>query len=131
MSHKTSPASSCLFCNLPSDREIIATSALSFAIFDGFPVSPGHALIIPKRHVANFFELTADEITDLYSLLQEVKDMIEARHHPDGWNVGVNVNHAGGQSVFHVHVHLIPRYANDVKDPRGGVRGVIPSRQAY
>lgn len=121
----------CPFCRVESEREIIASSALSLAFFDGFPVSPGHALIIPKRHVASFFDLTKEEQLDLLKLADEVKQIIEKRYHPDGYNVGVNVGEAAGQSVFHVHMHLIPRYYGDVSNPRGGVRGVIPSKQNY
>ena len=99
--------------------------------FDGFPVSPGHALIIPKRHVASFFDLTKEEQLDLLKLADEVKIIVEERYHPDGYNVGINVGEAAGQSVFHVHMHLIPRYHGDVSNPRGGVRGVIPTKQNY
>ncbi len=122
----------CPFCRVvESEREIIASSALSLAFFDGFPVSPGHALIIPKRHVASFFDLTKEEQLDLLKLADEVKIIVEERYHPDGYNVGINVGEAAGQSVFHVHMHLIPRYHGDVSNPRGGVRGVIPSKQNY
>jgi diadenosine tetraphosphate (Ap4A) HIT family hydrolase len=121
----------CPFCRVESEREIIASSALSLAFFDGFPVSPGHTLIIPRRHVASFFDLTEEERQDLLSLLDHVKCIIEKKYHPDGYNVGVNVGEAAGQSVLHVHMHLIPRYKGDVSNPRGGVRGVIPSKQNY
>ena len=121
----------CPFCKVESEREIIASSDLSLAFFDGFPVSPGHALIIPKRHVASFFDLTKEEQLDLLRLADEVKNIIERRFHPDGYNVGINVGEAAGQSIFHVHMHLIPRYHGDVSNPRGGVRGVIPTKQNY
>lgn len=121
----------CPFCRVESEREIIASSALSLAFFDSFPVSSGHALIIPKRHVASFFDLTKEEQLDLLKLTDKVKHIVEERYHPDGYNVGVNVGEAAGQSVFHVHMHLIPRYHGDVSNPRGGVRGVIPTKQNY
>lgn len=121
----------CPFCRVESDREIIAFSALSLAFFDGFPVSPGHALIIPRRHVASFFDLTKEEQQDMLNLADEVKRIVDAKFHPDGYNIGINVGEAAGQSIFHVHLHLIPRYAGDVPNPRGGVRGVIPSKQNY
>ena len=121
----------CPFCRVESERVIIASSALSLAFFDGFPVSPGHALIIPRRHVASFFDLTKEEQQDLLSLLDNVKYLIDEKYHPDGFNVGVNVGEAAGQSILHVHIHLIPRYEGDVPNPRGGVRGVIPSKQNY
>ena len=121
----------CPFCRVESEREIIASSALSFAFFDGFPVSPGHALIIPKRHVASFFDLSKEEQQDLLNLADWVKRIVEERYHPDGYNIGINVGEAAGQSIFHVHMHLIPRYKGDVPNPRGGVRGVIPAKQNY
>lgn len=121
----------CPFCKAESDREIIASSSLSVAFFDGFPVSPGHALIIPKRHVSSFFDLSKEEQQDLLNLAERVKRIVEERYHPDGYNIGINVGEAAGQSIFHVHMHLIPRYKGDVPNPRGGVRGVIPSKQNY
>ncbi len=121
----------CPFCIVEQEREIIASTSLSLAFFDGFPVSPGHALIIPRRHVASFFDLTEEERQDLLSLLDRVKGIVEEKYHPDGYNIGVNVGAAAGQSVFHVHMHLIPRYVGDVQNPKGGVRGVIPSKQKY
>ena len=121
----------CPFCKVESEREIIASSPLSVAFFDGFPVSLGHALIIPKRHVASFFDLSIKEQQDLLNLADRVKQIVEERYHPDGYNIGVNVGEAAGQSIFHVHMHLIPRYQGDVPNPRGGVRGVIPDKQNY
>jgi Diadenosine tetraphosphate (Ap4A) hydrolase and other HIT family hydrolases len=121
----------CPFCMVESEREIIASSPLSVAFFDGFPVSPGHALIIPKRHVSSFFDLSQEERQDLLNLADSVKQIVEERYHPDGYNIGVNVGEAAGQSIFHVHMHLIPRYQGDVPNPRGGVRGVIPDKQNY
>lgn len=121
----------CIFCNLDPNREIIAQNDLVLAFFDAFPVNPGHALIIPKRHVADYFDLTEDEVAAIQALLREVKVIVEKRFNPDGYNIGVNVNAAAGQSVFHVHMHLIPRYKGDVENPKGGVRGVIPSKQKY
>ena len=121
----------CIFCNLDPNREIIAQNGLALAFFDAFPVNPGHALIIPKRHVADYFDLTEDEVAAMQALLREVKAIVEKRFNPDGYNIGVNVNAAAGQSVFHVHMHLIPRYKGDVENPKGGVRGVIPSKQKY
>ena len=121
----------CPFCKVESEREIIASSPLSVAFFDGFPVSPGHALIIPKRHVSSFFDLSQEERQDLLNLADSVKQIVEERYHPDGYNIGVNVGEAAGQSIFHVHMHLIPRYKGDVPNPCGGVRGVIPAKQNY
>ena len=122
---------SCPFCTVEGSREILASSALSVAFYDGFPVSIGHALIVPRRHVASFFDLTEEERADLFRVADEVRHIVDERYHPDGYNLGVNVGEAAGQSIFHVHLHLIPRYAGDVPNPRGGVRGVIPRKQSY
>lgn len=121
----------CLFCEFLKNKIIAAENDLAFAIFDGFPVNPGHVLVIPKRHVANYFELTSAEVLAINGLLNKMKAEVEAKFHPDGYNIGVNVGADAGQSIFHVHVHLIPRYKGDVESPRGGVRGVIPSKRSY
>ena len=120
----------CIFCQVPKD-EIVAESDLCLAFYDRYPVSPGHMLIIPKRHVASYFELTEDEVNAMQTMLLEMKDVVQALYKPDGFNIGVNVGEAAGQSIFHVHMHLIPRYTGDVEYPRGGVRGVIPEKQNY
>ena len=120
----------CIFCQVPKD-EIVAESDLCLAFYDRYPVSPGHMLIIPKRHVASYFELSADEINAMQTMLLEMKDVVQELYKPDGFNIGVNVGEAAGQSIFHVHMHLIPRYTGDVEYPRGGVRGVIPEKQNY
>lgn len=121
----------CPFCSAESERDLIASSSLSIAFFDGFPVSPGHALIIPKRHISSFFDLSKEEQLDLLNLTDRVKRIVEERYNPDGFNIGINVGEAAGQSIFHVHLHLIPRYKGDVVNPRGGVRAVIPTKQNY
>ncbi len=113
------------------ESDWIASNALAFAIFDGFPVSPGHALIIPKRLVATWFDASAEEQQALMALVETVKARLDAEYQPDGYNVGINVGEAGGQTVFHLHVHLIPRYHGDMDDPRGGVRHVIPWKGNY
>jgi diadenosine tetraphosphate (Ap4A) HIT family hydrolase len=109
----------------------MAENDLAVAFKDGFPVNPGHTLIVPRRHVERFFELTAEEQAALWRLLPELKQRLDARHAPAGYNVGLNVGEAAGQTVGHAHVHLIPRYAGDVEDPRGGVRWVVPARAKY
>lgn len=121
----------CPFCRLSRKVEIICETATCVAFYDGYPVSQGHALIIPKRHVASYFDLTNHEREAMNVVLQYVKQKVDERYHPDGYNIGINVNEAAGQSVFHVHMHLIPRYKGDVPNPKGGVRGVIPSKQSY
>lgn len=121
----------CPFCRLSRKVEVICETATCVAFYDGYPVSPGHALIIPKRHVASYFDLTNHEREAMNVMLQYVKQKVDERYHPDGYNIGINVNEAAGQSVFHVHMHLIPRYKGDVENPKGGVRGVIPNKQNY
>ncbi|PXV59698.1 Diadenosine tetraphosphate (Ap4A) hydrolase [Dyella jiangningensis] len=95
------------------------------------PVASGHLLIITRRHVADFFEATATERASLMALLLEAKAWLAREYAPDGFNVGVNIGLASGQTIPHVHVHLIPRYLGDTPNPRGGVRGVIPDKQTY
>ena len=121
----------CPFCRLARRVEVICETATCVAFYDGYPVSPGHALIVPKRHVASYFELTHHEREAMNVMLQYVRQKVDERFHPDGYNVGINVGEAAGQSVFHVHMHLIPRYRGDVHNPKGGVRCVIPSKQSY
>ena len=121
----------CPFCQLNPKVELLSETATAVAFFDGYPVSQGHTLIVPKRHVANYFDLTNHEQRALWLLVNRCKKILENRFHPDGFNVGINVNEAAGQSVFHVHIHLIPRYKGDVENPKGGVRGVIPGKQKY
>ena len=122
--------SECPFCNIAAGT-IIASNEYCIAFHDGFPVSPGHTLIIPRRHVADFFDMTEAEISAMNTLLREVKKRLDSELHPDGYNIGVNVNAAAGQSVFHVHMHFIPRYIGDTPNPKGGVRGVIPGKMKY
>jgi ATP adenylyltransferase len=119
----------CPFCNL--EREKILETEMSFAIYDGFPVNEGHALIIPKRHTANYFDLSLEEQKDCVELLNRVRGIVQEKYNPAGFNVGININEAAGQTVPHVHIHLIPRYEGDVEEPRGGVRGVIPNKRKY
>jgi|SRR5450755_2594228 diadenosine tetraphosphate (Ap4A) HIT family hydrolase len=121
--------SSCIFCEL--DRPTIAESVLSIAFFDRFPVSRGHALVVPKRHVVTVWELSEDEYADTFALVREVKNVLYTLYKPDGFNVGVNSGEAAGQSVWHAHIHVIPRYAADVPNPRGGVRNIIPGKGNY
>jgi len=116
---------------LHPDREILAESTHELAFLDAFPVSPCHALVVPKRHVATIFALTEAEYADCFLLVLKVKDLLVAPHTPDGFNVGVNCGDAGGQSVWHAHIHLIPRYTGDTPHPREGVRDVIPRKADY
>jgi len=120
----------CAFCTLPPGR-IVNSNANGLTIRDGFPVSPGHTLIIPKRHVGSFFELTPEERFDLLALLDAAKAQLDREDSPQGYNIGVNDGPAAGQTVPHLHIHLIPRYDGDLPDPRGGVRWVIPHKAVY
>ncbi len=120
----------CPFCPPPAERVILETPDL-VAIWDAFPVSPGHALIVPRRHVADWFAATDEERRALADATVAVRAIIEERWQPDGYNIGVNAGATAGQTVDHLHVHVIPRYAGDVEQPRGGVRGVIPGKADY
>jgi diadenosine tetraphosphate (Ap4A) HIT family hydrolase len=104
---------------------------LAFSARDSYPANPGHTVIIPRRHVASFFELTPEEVAACMHLIQEEKKLIGKEFSPDGYNIGVNVGPAAGQSIFHVHIHIIPRYKGDVENPQGGVRHVIPKKGHY
>jgi len=100
-------------------------------ILDGYPISEGHTLVIPKRHVGSFFELETAELEDLLSVLERAKARLDAEYGPDGFNIGINDGPAAGQTVPHLHVHLIPRYAGDQEDPRGGIRWIFPEKADY
>jgi len=118
----------CPFCTAES---AIFRNDLAYVRYDKYPVTPGHLLVIPRRHVADFFDTTPEEKFALFALLDEAKQYLANKYSPDGYNAGVNVGEAAGQTVMHVHLHLIPRFQGDTPDPRGGVRGVIPARQNY
>lgn len=120
----------CPFCTLPKER-IVLQNDLAIVIRDGFPISPGHTLIIPKRHVGSFFEVTAEERDSLLHLLDEAKALLDAEFHPAGYNIGINDGAPAGQTVPHLHIHLIPRYLGDTPDPRGGVRWIFPDKAKY
>jgi diadenosine tetraphosphate (Ap4A) HIT family hydrolase len=120
----------CAFCSLPPER-IIDSSQHGMVVRDGFPISPGHTLIIPKRHIGSFFELEADEQAELLDLMRRARAAIEQEFHPQGYNIGVNDGAAAGQTIPHLHIHLIPRYQGDRVDPRGGVRWIIPEKADY
>lgn len=121
----------CCFCQLDSDREIISETATAVAFYDKYPVSEGHVLIIPKKHISSYFELSVHKQRALWLLVNRCKEIVHKKYNPDGFNVGININEAAGQTVMHVHIHLIPRYNGDVESPRGGVRGVVPGKREY
>jgi diadenosine tetraphosphate (Ap4A) HIT family hydrolase len=126
----TQPAKTCPFCR-PSPQRIVIEGVAAMALWDSYPLNPGHVLIVPRRHVASWFEATAAEREEMLRLADEARRIVTERHAPDAFNLGLNDGPAAGQTVPHVHLHLIPRYAGDVGDPRGGVRWIIPERAAY
>lgn len=120
----------CPFCDVQPER-IVAETALTMTLRDGFPVAPGHTLIIPKRHFADLFDASDVEAAEIWQAIRDAAAELTERHHPDGFNVGVNVGTAAGQTVMHLHLHLIPRYDGDQPDPRGGIRRIFPELADY
>jgi len=121
----------CPFCARLGSRDVRWESETAVAFVDAFPLGPGHTLVVPRRHVADALELGREEIADLWELVRRVRDDLARELHPDGWNIGLNVGAAGGQTVWHAHVHVIPRFGGDHPDPRGGMRCVLPDRARY
>ena len=113
-------------CELCKPDDVVLENTLAYVRFDSNSLSRGHVLVVPRRHVAAFFDMSAEEQAACLGLLGQAQRLIQARHAPDGYNIGVNVGKAAGQSRMHVHMHLIPRYAGDVPDPKGGIRCVLP-----
>lgn len=120
----------CPFCT-PDAAQAVCANDLAFAFLDGFPVTPGHTLIVPRRHVSSFFETTKEEQAALFDLVAQMRERLLAERSPDGFNIGINDGAAAGQTVMHLHIHLIPRYAGDTEDPRGGVRWIMPVKAPY
>jgi diadenosine tetraphosphate (Ap4A) HIT family hydrolase len=112
-------------CELCVRSEVLFEDPLAYVRYDNNSLSKGHVLAVPKRHVASFFDMTAEEQSSVLNLLRKAQASVQEQHRPDGYNIGVNVGKAAGQARMHVHVHLIPRYAGDVPDPRGGIRCVL------
>jgi diadenosine tetraphosphate (Ap4A) HIT family hydrolase len=123
-------ASNCPFCHL-DEQKILFQDELVITFRDGYPISPGHTLIIPKRHIPSFFETTNDEQRALLQALYIAKQDLTEQYAPDGYNIGINDGLSAGQTVMHLHIHLIPRYSGDCEDPRGGVRWIFPEKAAY
>jgi diadenosine tetraphosphate (Ap4A) HIT family hydrolase len=125
------PNNPCLFCNI-KESGLAKENNLAYASYDSFPVSEGHCLIIPKRHVKDYFDLSNEEIIACNDLIKEIKnEIIKKDSSVKGFNIGSNAGKISGQSILHCHIHLIPRRAGDVENPQGGVRSVIPSKQHY
>lgn len=119
----------CPFCNV--DRDRILESEHCFAIYDKYPVNSGHVLVISRRHVEDYFDLNEEEVAGLWEMVAELRLFLEDEFHPQGFNVGFNVGEEAGQTIDHVHIHIIPRYTGDMDDPTGGVRHVIPGKGRY
>ena len=124
------PNDPCLFCK-SNPREVIAETDHALLVTDTYPVNPGHCLVIPKRHIKTYFECTEEENKEFRELILRAKQYVEENHSPDGFNIGCNNEVAAGQSVFHLHIHIIPRYVGDVENPKGGVRWVVPKNSQY
>lgn len=126
---KRDPNNPCLFCT--DAKGVSLSNDLAYSARDSYPASPGHSVVIPRRHVASFFDLTPEEVAACMELIIKEKMHLDEEFKPDGYNIGVNVGPAAGQSIFHVHIHIIPRYKGDVENPQGGVRHVIPKKGHY
>lgn len=125
-------AEECLFCGvLVEGSRVVLCTEKFFIIYDAFPVSRGHALLIPKRHQADLFSLTAGEWRDLRVAIWRTKEYLDREFKPDGYNIGINCGEAAGQTIFHLHLHVIPRYRGDVGEPRGGIRNLKKSLKEY
>jgi len=114
---------------LNEDR--IIENKYAFAIYDSYPVTKGHSLVIPKRQIKEIFELNKEEYESCFELVRKVKDLLITKFKPEGFNIGVNCGEVAGQTIFHAHIHVIPRYKGDVPNPRGGVRNIIPGKGDY
>ena len=128
--YRADATGSCPFCRVDLGR-IAWSSPLAIALWDVYPISLGHALVVPRRHAASWSELTADEKAELTAGVDAVRALIDERYQPHAYNVGYNDGEAAGQTIMHFHVHVIPRYQGDALDPRGGIRWVLPDKAAY
>ncbi len=120
----------CIFCNA-AIASIVLENQSFYAIFDKYPVNLGHVLIISKRHIPDLFSLDETEFEHLYEIINRAKEMLDMKYKPDGYNVSVNCGETAGQTIFHFHLHIIPRYKSDVEDPRGGIRNIKKPVECY
>jgi diadenosine tetraphosphate (Ap4A) HIT family hydrolase len=120
----------CPFCAPPQDR-IWLDHSTGIVLWDAFPISEGHALVVPKQHVASIYDLPMESQAAMWQLVVDVRSRLQEKHQPDGFNIGLNDGVAAGQTVMHAHIHVIPRWDDDVPDPRGGIRWVIPEKARY
>ena len=130
MTSETNGEPPCIFCKRIKNQ-IMIEGELAFVSWDSYPVNPGHALVIPYRHVASYFDATDAEKAELWTLVDRAKAVIDEKHEPDSYNIGINIGYHAGQSIPHMHIHVMPRYQGDIENPKGGVRAVIPHRQKY
>ena len=121
----------CVFCEVLAGDALFLRGDHFAAFFDAFPVSPGHLLVVPLRHLESFFDFDEEEAEELYGFVARCKKVLDKEFAPDAYNLGVNAGRSAGQTVMHAHIHLIPRYAGDTADPRGGVRGIFPGSARY
>ena len=121
----------CRFCITKPGRRVMIEGQHGFAAYDRHPASEGHFLVIPHRHFSEYFDITDEEREELWSMVAEGRKMVDEKFNPDGYNIGINVGKWAGQSIPHLHIHVIPRYQGDVENPKGGVRGVIPAKKLY
>ena len=124
----------CVFCEIQKNEpalRIIAQNKFAIAMSDGFPLTNGHTLLIPKRHIQSFFDITEKERTAIFTLLDIAKKRLDQEYSPDAYNIGINDGEPAGQTVPHLHIHLVPRYKGDVEDPRGGIRWIMPDKADY
>lgn len=121
----------CRFCLTKPGRRIMIEGQYGFVAWDRYPASDGHFLVIPYRHFSSYFDINDKEREELWSLVAQGRDICEKKYQPDGYNIGINVGVAAGQSIHHLHIHVIPRYNGDVENPKGGVRGVLPHKKLY
>ena len=121
----------CRFCRSKPGRSVMVEGKFGFAAYDKHPANPGHFLVIPYRHFSDYFDITAEESEELWQLVAEGRRQVDEKHNPDGYNIGINIGRWAGQSIPHLHIHVIPRYQGDVENPKGGVRSVIPRNKLY
>jgi len=122
----------CLFCDFLSGKHrIILENTAFYARWDNFPVNKGHAEVVPKKHIESFFEMTKKESSQMFEFTREIKKIIDKKFKPDAYNIGINDGEYAGRTIHHLHVHIIPRYKGDVKNPKGGVRNIIPGKGKY
>jgi len=118
----------CPFCNI---NYFVIENTYAYAVCDKYPVTRGHLLIIPRQHINNYFDISIETRDALWDLVRVAKEYLQKEYNPDGYNIGINCGESAGQTIPHVHIHLIPRYKGDIENPRGGVRGVIPKKRVY